>query len=343
MVFIVRPYQYYAALPDSTLINRVREENWNLDKLFPLLKETKKRLKRLKKDLKSSLGNTLELKHCIILLGAEIRTGVKDLKLINFYDSAILYLYYKMLHHIFELCEKEHSKLTDEKEKAFSNEIKLKEHALKDIKKAKDEVEKKIKIYEKSIKELEIGENELIEVYEKLVEDLEEERWDAEKLAQHEVRWREFTFRSMENLNRKIKVMALMAKKKIPEKQSLQGKINEEMASGEIKSKSIASLAKLVSKSIDNISRDVAYSSKLVSKFEKEMEKLKSIVENLKNTINNSVKNKEKKDKIIKGVFEPWDRAIKYFEDKINEDLMENFRNIFGLYKKVGTRRLKAA
>ena len=52
----------------------------------------------------------------------------------------------------------------------------------------------------------------------------------------------------------------------------------------------IVSLAKLVSRSIDRIGKDFAYSSKLISKFEDEMKNLKSIIEKLKKSINYLIK-----------------------------------------------------
>ncbi len=96
---------------------------------------------------------------------------------------------------------------------------------------------------------------------------------------------------------------------------------------------------KLVSKAINKISKDVAYSSKLIFQFEDEIKRLKAIVENLKKTINKLVK----KEEIVKKITKPWDNLIKYLEEQIHRDLMQIFRNIFVEYKYVGTRPLKAA
>ena len=316
MIFPLHPYKIYAALPDSTLLTKIREENWKLDKLFPVFKGTKLEFEKLRKGIKSKPMNLMKLRHSIELLATEIRTGIKDLKLINYYDSTILYLYYKLLHNILKLCGKRKSKLME-----------------------------KAKKYDKLVKGLDIAETELIKVYKILVKKLENERWDLEKLAQHEFRWRKFTFRSMKNINRKIKVEALMVKKVIPEKNYLLNKIIEQLKSEEpqdLASEYIISLAKLVSKSIDRISKDFAYISKLISKFEDEMKKLKESIEKLKKNINNLIKDREKSDKIMKLV-KSWDDAITYKEHEINTDLIEIFRNIFVEHKHIATRPLEKA
>ena len=332
MVFALFPFKYYAVLPDSTLTTKIREESWKLDKLFPLIKKTKKELKNLRKSIKSNPSDILKLQHSIALLAAEIRTGLKDLKLINFYDSTILYLHYKLLHHVNDLCKNEHNKLTQKTKEFISKGIKVKDNRLEHIKKAKEKIEKKIKDNEKSINGLAIGKKQLIKAYKKLASQLKRVRWKTEKQAQHEFTFSKVTFfRNLQNLNRKIKVAALKVKKEIPQKSLLISRIRKN-----ISSEDVVMLAKLVSKSIDMISKDVYYSLKLISKFEKEIENLKRYVENLKKTINKLVKNKESSKKITK----PWDDALKYLEDEANKDLMQIFRNAFVEYKYVGTRQI---
>lgn len=332
--FKVFPFAYYAVLPDSTLINRVRQQTWNLSELFKFMKTTQQELKRLSKSIKSNKEDMLKLKHAVSLLAAEIRTGFKDLKLINFYDSAILYLYFRLLHHAFGLCKKEEERLMREKEKTLSKELKLKDKKLEDIKKAKEELEEKIKDYEKVIKGLGIAEKELIAVDAKLLNRLRKLRWKAEKRAQYEFSFEELTFRSMENLNRKIKVEATNVKKVIPYKIFLMKKIKKQG----INPDDVVNLARLVSEAVDNISKDVSYSSKLIAQFQDELSKLKKILENLKKTIKKVEKGEEKAKEITK----PWDDAIKYVEGEMNKDLMQIFRNIFVEYKHIGTRQLAA-
>ena len=335
MVIAFFPFKYYAVLPDSTLTTKIREESWKLDRLFPLLKDSKNELKKLKKSIKSNPGDILRLQHSIALMAAEIRTGMKDLKLINFYDSTILYLYYKLLHHVNSLCKNEHSKLSQKTKEIVSKEIRLKNQKIEDIKKAKSKLEKKIKDNEKSIDGLALGKEELVKAYEKLVSELKKIRWKAEKQAQHEFAFSRISFfRSLQNLNRKVKVAALKVKKEIPQKNNLMGRIRRR-----ISSEDVVMLAKLVSKSIESIGKDVAYSSKLISKFEKEIENLKKDVENLKKAISKLVKNRE----IAKKITKPWDDALKYLDDGVNKDLMQVFRNAFVLYKKAGTNQLPKA
>ena len=134
----------------------------------------------------------------------------------------------------------------------------------------------------------------------------------------------------MQNLNRKIKIIAIKVKKTLPEKTTLMEKIQQQ-----IKHEDIAKLVRLISKSIGNISKDVAYSSKLISQFEKEMERLKVIVENLKKTIE---KNKKISQETAKKITKPWYDTINYAEKQIHNDLKIIFRNIFVEYKYVATR-----
>ena len=330
------PFRYLSVLPDYTLTTRIREKSWKLSELFPVLRQTTSKFKGFVK-AKINSGNKAELKHQISLLATEIRTGFKDLKIINFYDSAILYLYFRLLHHVFNLCEKEHKRLIAEKEKELSEETKLKEQKVEDIKKAKRDIENKIKAYGKIIHGFEIAEHELIEVDAKLLNILRKLRWKAEKRAQHEFSFEELTLRSMENLNRKIKIEAMKVKKVIPHKIFLMKKIQKQ---GKINTEDVVALAKIVSEAIDRINKDVSYSSKLIAKFQDEIEMLKKEVEKLKKAIN---KSKQIKEDEAREIVKPWDDAIKYVEEESHKDLMQIFRNIFVLYKKAATEQLQAA
>ena len=339
MVIAIFPFKYYRMLPDYTLTTKIREESWKLDEIFPLYRQTKSELKRLRKSIKSNIGNLLKLRHTIVLLATEVKTVFTKLKLINFYDSAILYLYFRLLRHVFRLCEKEEARLVAEKEKALSADIKIKNQKLEDIKKAKETIDKKIKDYEKVINGLDFAEKELVKAAAHLLKQLRRLRWKAEKRAQHEFSFEELTFRSMENLNRKIKVEAIKVKKVIPKKTVLMKRIERQG----IKPDDVVSLVKLISESIDRISKDVSYSSKLIAQFQDEMAILKKIVENLKKTINNLIKDEERRERIIKNVIKPFEDSIKFVEEEINKDLMQIFRNIFVLYKYIGTRPIRKA
>lgn len=338
LIYAGFPFVYYSVLPDSTLTTKIREESWKLDRLFPLLRKSREELKKLMKSIKSNKADILRLKGSIALLAAEIRSGLKDLKLINFYDSAILYLYFKLLQHVFILCRKEEEKLMEEKENALSGEVRLK-GKLEEIRKSKKDVEKKVKAFEKVVNGLDIAKRELAKAYEKLVEELESLRWKAEKRAQKEFSFEELTFRSMENLNRKIKVEALKVKKIIPNKVFLMRKIRRQ---DKPDAEDAKSLARLVSGAIDRIGKDVSYSSKLISQFQEEMEMLKGIVENLKKTMNKFVEHNRIKEETAKNVIKPWDDAVRYLEKEAHKDLMQVFRNIFVEYKYIGTRQIAA-
>ncbi len=343
MAIIMFPFRFWAALPEGTLINRIRQESWNLNDIFKLLKGTKSDLRELKKSVKNGKISRDEINHFINSLSKEIRSGFKDLKLINFYDSAILYLYFRLLQNVFGLCEKEIARFAKEKKKElpkglWAKWIEANKEKLEDIKKAKEYMENSIKKYEELINGLEIGERELFKAYQKLVKRLRNLRWKAEKRAQNEFSFEEITLRSMENLNRKIKIEPVNVKKAIPQKAFLMKKIQSQ---GEVNPKDVALLAKLASKAIDRISKDVSYSSKLISKFQKEMAGLKKDVENLKKTINKFAENGKIKITMeaVKSIMEPWDNAISYLEDEVHKDLMEIFRNIFVEYKYVATRQ----
>src|SRR3989344_3248056 len=338
MVFALFPFKYYAVLPDSTLTTKIREESWKLDKLFPLLKESKKELNRLRKSVKANQGDVLKLQHAIAKLAACIIAGIHDLKLINFYDSAILYLYFRLLRQVLDLCKKEKAKLEEEKRQALSKKIKFKGKKLEDIKKAKEDIEKKVKEHEEIMHGLALGENELINASAKLLNELRKLRWKAEKQAQDEFSFSKITLRSLENLNRKIKTEALKVKKIVPREKEFISRIRRKPVP-----KDVNSLAKLVSEAIGRISKDVSYSSKLISKFEADIKKLKVTVEKLKKAMDKLVMEKKISAEAAKNIVKTLEDAINYVEEEVNKDLMQIFRNIFGLYKHVGTRQPKAA
>ena len=217
---------------------------------------------------------------------------------------------------------------------------KKEESRLRSIKKAKIQIEEKIKEYEKLIKNFGAAKKSLIEDYEQMVKALEKRRWGLEKQAQHELGLLRITLRSMSNLNRKIKIEAIKVKKYIvPQKKYLIGHIQK----GQVNPKDIVMLAKLVSKAIDDVSKDVYYSSKLLSKFQDEVSELKAIVENLKKAMDKYIKNGKIKEENAKTIIKPWDDIVKHLEEEVDKDLMQIFRNIFVEYKYIGTRQLKAA
>ena len=342
MIILMLPFRYYKFLPDSALAIKIRQKSWNLDNLLPQLKNRKSEFRELVKSIGSNPANILRVKSSINSLSEEIKAGIKNLKFINFYDSALLYLYFRLLHHVFDLCRREHDRLVEERQMDFSKKRNLKDQKVEDIKKAKEAIEEDIKEHERLIRGFDAAKRRLVETYENLVEELRKRRWDAEKQAQHEFAFLKFTLRSMKNLNRKIKVEAIKVKTTIiPQKTALMRRIQRNKQ--KINSQDVVELAKLVSKAINRISKDVLYSSKLISKFEKEMVKLKKDVEKLKKTINNLVKDEKKRETIFKKIIEHWDNIIKNLEDDINKDLMQIFSNIFREYKHVGTRPLKMA
>ena len=324
------PFKYYSVLPDSTLTTKIRQETWNIDQLFPVFRQTKSDFRELAKRMPDA-AEAAKLQHSIVMLAAEIRTGIKDLKLINFFDSTIIYLYYRLLHHVYGLCKKEEEKLASEERRAIEGSQKL-----EDIAKARKEAGRKIKDCERKIRGLNFGEGELTAAGTKMLNWLKKLRWKAEKQAQEEFSFSKFTLRSMENINRKIKVEAIKVKKMIPKKALLMRRINK----GKINPEDVVHLARFVAEAIDRISKDASYSSKLISKFESEFRNLKLIVESLKKSVN---KNKKISEEDKKKMFEPWDSAVNYVENEVHKDLMEIFRNIFGEYKYIGTRPISKA
>ncbi|MDP3766250.1 MAG: hypothetical protein Q8R04_07090, partial [Nanoarchaeota archaeon] len=169
------PFKYYKFLPDFALATKIRQKSWNIDKLFPRLKERKAELRGLIKDIKSNLGNILKVRNPIELLSREIREGIKNLKYINFYDSTLLYLYYRLLHHVFDLCKKEEARLKAEMQNALSKEINPKDKA-ENVKKAKEDIEKDIKEHKKLIRSFDAAKRSLVDAYESLVRELRKRR-----------------------------------------------------------------------------------------------------------------------------------------------------------------------
>lgn len=316
------PFAYYKILPESTLTTKIREQNWDLERLFPLMRKTKSELKEIRRNLKPE--NIGRLQHTIALLAAEIRGGIRDLKLINFCDSALLYLYFRAIQQCLSLCEKEEARLRQEESKLAEPKLGVK---AKDIKKAKKVLHDEVKHYENLIHGLAIGEKELRKAAAHLLNKLRKLRWRTEKQAQHEFSLSKITFRSLENLNRKIKVEAMKAKSLIPHRVFLMRRMQKK-----INSEDIVMLAELVTESIDRVSKDVLYSSKLIADFEDEFNELKAIVEKLK------------KDVIklnMKDITGPWDKVIAFVDKEIDRDLMQIFRNMFVEYGYIG-RRIKA-
>ena len=334
MVVVTFPFKYYSVLPDFTLTTKIREESWNLDRLFPLLKTTKAELKKSSHSIQSNIAELPKLQHSVALLATEIKTGIRDLKFINFYDSALLYLYFKLLHHLFEICRREHERLMAERKNATEAEKKLNGQKLANISGVKRELKKRIRKCKGMIRAMEIEERKLVNVSAHLLKNLRNLRWKAEKQAQHEFYLARLTFRNLENLNRKIKVEAMKVKKDVIfQKNRLLARTQQH-----VDSKDIHELAKLVSEAIDRISKDVSYSSKLISELEDELKTAKKIVAGLKKALDRLIKGKKISEEQAKNIIKPFDDAIKYAEEEIGEDLMQIFRNMFVLYKHAGKR-----
>jgi len=316
------PFRYYGFLPESTLTTKIREESWDLERLFPVFRQTKSELRQFSRNIKPEQSDIEQLQHSIAMLATEITKGIKDMKLINFCDSALFYLYFRMLYHALGLCEKEEARLRDEESKTAVPKSARPE----EIRNAKRALQDKIKQYEIVIHGLGVGEKELRKAAAHLLNKLRKLKWKTEKQAQHEFSLSKITFRSLENLNRKIKVEAMKVKNIVPHKVFFMRRIQKK-----ISSEDIVMLAKLLSESIDRVSKDVAYSSKLIADFEDEFERLKAVVERLKKSLN------------IKNITEPWDRAVIYVEKEIDRDLMQIFRNMFVEYKYISARMPKPA
>ena len=150
------PFKYYSVLPDSTLTTKIRQETWNIDQLFPVFRQTMSDFRELAKRIPDA-AEAAKLQHLIAMLAAEIRTGIKDFKLINFFDSTIIYLYYRLLHQVYGLCKKEEERLASEERRAMER----KSQKLEDIAKARKEAGRKIKDCERKIRGLNFGEGEL--------------------------------------------------------------------------------------------------------------------------------------------------------------------------------------
>ena len=335
MNFAMFPFKSYSLLPDSTLANRIREETWDLESLFPRLEQAKSRLKKLSGKINPS--DIAEIHKAITELGTEIASGFRDLKRINFYDSAIFYFYFKLLHHVLELCKREQARLDEDRQKAAIGFAELKDK--EKIKKAKKEAEKSIRNHSRLIAGFDAAKKALVNDYEALVEELKRRRWDAEKQAQHEFTLMRLTWRGMQNINRKIKVAAIKVKTTIiPRKARLMSSIH----GGDIKPEHIAELARLAADAIKLISKDVYYSSMLISKFEGEMESLKRQVNGIKQKIEQLAGDAHKQAAREK-IFKPWDEMLNSIQKEVEEELMAVFRNIFVEHKHIAARWPSAA
>ena len=317
MAVVTFPFKYYSVLPDYTLATRIREDSWKLDKLFPLMEKAESELKRLGKGVKTNIAELPNLYNAIASLSKETMAGIKFLKYIHFYNSALLYLYFRLLHHVHELCRHEHDRLAAELRELRAAQRKLGRHKLRNIRRAGHEVGRKIRKYRKAIRKLSIEESRLIHVSLILLRIFRKLRWKAEKQAQHEFYFSRFTLRGFENLSRKIKVEAIKVKRElIPRKNKLMGRIRKHVASADVHE-----LAKLVSEAIDRIGKDASYSSKLISQFERELNKTKSAVESLKNMLDKLVKRSKISPEAAKKAIKPFESALEYAQKDVDNDL----------------------
>lgn len=339
MVVITFPFKYYSVLPDYTLTTKIREDSWKLDKLFPLIKKSESELKRLGRSVKTKISDLPSLYSAVASLSKELMAGIKFLKYINFYDSALLYLYFRLLRHVHELCRHEHGRLAAELKELGAAERKLNKQKLRNFRRAKREIAGKIRKYRRAMRRFHIEESRLIHVSWILLKIFRSLRWKAEKQAQHEFYFSRFTLRGFENLSRKIKVEAIKVKRElIPRKNKLMGRIRQRVTPADVHE-----LAKLASEAIDRIGKDASYSSKLISQFERELNKARAAVENLKNTLNKLVKRNKISSESAKKAIKPFESALEYVQKDVDNDLMQIFNNIFVGYKHVGKSMPKAA
>lgn len=273
-----------------------------------------------------------------MLLSKELMAGIKFLKYINFYDSALLYLYFRLLHHVHELCRHEHDRLAAELKELGAAERRLNKQKLRNFRRAKREIAGKIRKYRRAMRRFHTEESRLIHASWILLKIFRNLRWKAEKQAQHEFYFSRFTLRGFENLSRKIKVEAIKVKRElIPRKNKLMGRIRRQVTPADVHE-----LAKLASEAIDRIGKDASYSSKLISQFERELNKAKAAVENLKNTLNKLVKRGKISGESAKKAIKPFESALEYVQKDVDNDLMQIFNNIFVGYKHIGKRMPKA-
>lgn len=315
------PFMYLGRLLTiPTLSTKIRQKTWDLDNIIPARMKTRSRIRRLVIISKPTQADMQKLKDALIDLASEIRTGVKDLKYISFYNSALFYLYYRLMIQLHNLCESWKIRLREENSKASSK-----------FNKAKNDIKTEMKPHERTIKRLRIAEKYIIRDYEELVKQMNKRRWDAEKQAQHEFRLLEFTWRGFTNLNRKIKVVAIKVKKQFPKQQPILDEIKRKNYK-DIDPSDIIILSKMIFGVIKNISKDVVYTFKLISKFEKEMEALKQEVDKLKN-----------KHGIKEDLIKECENQIRQVEEQLQKDLKCIFDDFFVGYKYVGTRPLSRA
>lgn len=315
------PFMFFGRLLTiPTLSTKIRQKTWDLDNLIPAMRKTKSHIRRLMGISKPAQADVQGLKDSLIALASEIEIGIKHLKYISFYNSALFYLYYRLLIHLHDLCEREEKRLREENDKASH-----------EFKKAKKGIKIEVKSHERTIRRLKIAEEYIIRDYEDLVKQLNKRRWDAEKQAQHEFRLLQFTFRGFINLNRKIKVAAIRVKKQFPKQQPILDSIKRKNYKN-IDSSDIVRLSKIIFDVIKNIGRDVVYAFMLISKFEKEMGALKQKVDKLKS-----------KHGIKEDLIKECENKIIEAEQQFEKDLKNIFDDFFVEYKYIGTRPISRA
>lgn len=313
------PFMFFGRLLTiPTLSTKIRQKTWDLDNVITTMENAKSRIGRLMRISKLAQEDTESLKDSFIALALRIESGVKDLKYISFYNSALFYLHYRLLIHLHDLCLREEGRLRDENNKASRG-----------FSKSKRDIKLKIRAHKRTIKRFKIAESYIIRDYEELVKQLRKRRWDAEKQAQHELRLLRFTWRGLTNLNRKIKVATTRVKKQYPLHQSILNNIKKGNYKN-IDPNDIVRLSKIIFDATNNISKDVAYAFRLIAKFEKETEALKQKVDKLKN-----------KHGIKEDLIKECKNRIRQVEEQVQKDLMIIFKDFFAEYKYIGTRPVK--
>jgi hypothetical protein len=328
------PFRYYAMFPESTLAIKIREESWFLETLINNIREAKKRIRSYIHGVK--IDNMAELQASIVGLAREIKLGIRKLKFVYYYDSTLLYLYFRMLKHVQTHCKSEEKKL-----KKNSNNLpkELHDKSKKDLKKARKELAKHIRQNHHLVHGLDIGEKHLISTSTILVNKLRKLRWGSEKQVQGNFTISRLSLLGMGSLNRKIKVEAIKVKRDImPREHALLSRLSRE-----INPKDVVELASLVSKGIKRTARNAAYTSKLISKFKAELKPLEKTGKKIKGPVKELAKQNNINEESIRKIIDPLNDAIKYAKEQIHNDLMKIFRNMFVEYKYVGTRALKAA
>lgn len=296
-----------------TLSTKIRQKTWDLDDVIPAMEKAKSHIGRLMSISEPDQADIQGLKDSFIALASEIGKGIKNLKYISFYNSALFYLYYRLLIHLHDLCEREERRLIDENNKAS-----------REFNKAKKDIKSEIRAHKRTIKKFNIAEKYIIRDYEGLVKQLRKRRWDAEKQAQHEFRLIQFTWRGLANLNKKIKVATIRVKKEYPNQKSILNDIKRKGYKN-IDPNNMIRLSRIIFDATNNISKDVLYAFKLIAKFEKEMEALKQKVDKLKN-----------KHGIKQDLIKVCKDRIEQVEEQLQKDLMIIFRNFFAELNFIG-------